>query len=457
MTDYIDKKKELRRYFPASFYKIKDGQGLAILLDIIGQQLDDLEAQGKEARKQFILSTSTGAYLAAHGSNYDVFKPKGSNMLDSSYRNLIKIIANSPKNVEQCFERLLMLFFGINVFNRNYADVGSYQPGEILLRISRTALIVAISRTLKGTTYLHTTHDAWTGDPVEEWSGTVIGPYAAGVTEMEMPSVPTGMPSIGVLHIGDESTSNFEVKGFYRTGTTITFLSPTYRSQPAGAPIVGAKFPNNYPSGYVYDATVSSSVSGFLPAGSSILNMLIGYDKFPDSGVIYIGEIDSGTLEAKGYSRTGSVFTLEGVTSYLHNSGEMVSIPIFPRKIKTTITSGVSAGDTESSLDVTNAADFPLDWAAIVINRGYDNAELVPFRGRVVGDNTKMNIDPAYVFKYDHSPSETIHLMARQIVLGTMGEQYPFYLVDSASLRDQFLSIIKRVKVAGVRLTIEYF
>ena len=457
MVDFVDKKQELRRYFPRPAYKLEDQKGLAILLDIIGNELNIASEDIEAAKQQFQLASAVSTYLAIHGQNLDVYKPRGSRMTDVSYRNLIKVIANGKKNAELVFERLLQIFFGVKVFDRQYADVYTYRPNEIVVRISRTAMIIASSRDLYGTTYMHRTNDVpYDGGAYTPWQSTISATIPIGSTTLVMSSVPAGCPETGIVEVGDPSDDQYEIKGYTRVGNVMTLQSPTYFQFLAGKPLTGPERPDNYPSGYLYDSFKSAAIFGSYSAGETEINISGETPDFPSEGVAYIGSFDGGLLEAKAFSLAGGVMTLEGALVNPHTSGEPIAIPVINRKINTTLTSPISAGASLSEIDVFNAADFPVGQGAIKINKSFNNEEIIPCRGRAIGNNQILYVDPGYVFKNDHGAGEQVQLMALKTDVTRTGEDWPFYLVDSDDLRDQFLSILQRVKVTGFKMKIDF-
>ena len=454
---FVDKKKELRRYFPGPFYNLKDGQGLAIKLDIIGDELNTNAVQTQNAREQFLLATAAGLYLDEHGTNVDVYRPRGFNMPDNVYRELIKIVTNSSKNIERIFERILILFFGPNAIENGVARITSVDPKLIEVEIQEQALIIASSRDLFGTHYLHDDHAAFDGDSYDPWSGTIPAVLPEGSTTLTLASVPTGMPTRGNLHFGG-LTSPTESQKFTRMGNVITFESATNIEHSAGTAIEGPQFIDDYPSGYIYDEEKRSDLVGSELAGQTVINIGVFPEKLPLEGTVFIGNPTAFNFEAKGFTRTSltsTVLNLKGGLAFQHASGDSIIVPNMPRMIKTNLNQSITAGQTFAELDVINAADFPLERGAIKLAQSFGNEEIIPFTSRKVSDNTKLIIDPDYDFVFDHSPGEKIQLMARKTRPSVDGLNYPFYLNDTDSLRAQFFNLLRRLKATGVRMVFE--
>jgi hypothetical protein len=457
MSDFSDAKAELKRYFPAPSFNTQDGTNMAVLLDTFGEQLNMSANDVKNAKLQFQLASSVSIFLEIWGVNLDVFKPRGSRMTDPIYRKLIKIVANSKKNVELCFERLLLVFFGNRVFERGYADVYMVRPHEVVVRISRTAMIIASSRDLYGTTYIHRTNtEPYTGGSWTPWTSTILSAIPKNSSTMTMASVPAGCPLSGIMEVGDPSDEEYEIKGYTRVGAVVTFQSPTFFAFGAGKPLTGPLHPDDYPSGYLYDVKKEATTLGsFAPGVTSIPLGFIG-EFFPNEGVAIIGDTSTSEYDVKAYVMSGTTMILEGPTQYPHNSGEAVFVPILNRKIKTTLTAPIVAGNSYATIPIFNGADFSPVNCGAKINLSRDNEEIIPCRGRSIGDNSIMNIDPDYVFKKDHAAGEPIQLMSLKSTVTITGEDWPFYLVDSDRLRDQFLSVLNRVKVTGFKLKIDF-
>lgn len=457
MSDFSDAKKELKRYFPAPAFNTQEGSNMGVLLDTFGEQLNIAAEDVRNAKLQFQLASSVGVSLEVWGVNLDVFKPRGSRMTDPIYRNLIKIVANGKKNVELCFERLLKIFFGNRVFERGYADVYMVRPNEIIVRISKTAMIIASSRDLYGTTYIHrTTTEPYTGNRWPPWTSSILGAIPQNSSTVQMASVPAECPLSGIVEVGDPSDEEYEIKGYTRVGSLMTFQSPTFYAFEAGKPLVGPQHPDDYPSGYLYDVKKEAVTLGSFPAGVTSIPLGFIGEFFPNEGVAVIGDTSTVGYDVKAYVMSGTTMILEGPTQFAHNSGEAVFVPIINRKIKTTLTAPISAGSSQATIDIFNGADFNPVNCCVKINMSRDNEEIVPCRGRSIGDNSIMNIDPDYVFKKDHAAGEPIQLMGLKSSVTITGEDWPFYLVDSDRLRDQFLSILNRVKVTGFKLKIDF-
>jgi hypothetical protein len=335
MADFVDYKQGLRRYFPKPFYNITD-QGLGPILDMAGSLLNEAGVEVQNMREQFLLAKAAGKYLDIHGINSDVIRPKGARIRDSIYRELIKSIAYSPKNLEESFERLLKIMFGENVFERGYADVYMYRANEVVVQVSETALIIALQRDLNGTTYIHEGHEGYDGNSLDLF--TTTGP-ALPVNSMTMtlPTVPSGMPTSGMMELESFGSLKYEVKNYTRLGNLVTFISPTRFVHLSNFLIQGPMFPNDYPSGYIFDQDIESSIVGPVLAGQTTAVAIANLTKWPLTGIAYLGTPGELNFECKAFSRIGSAFTFEGPCQFSHTSGEMFQIPFFVRKIRTTL------------------------------------------------------------------------------------------------------------------------
>lgn len=457
-TGYVDKIEELRRYFPKPFYNLKEGQGLSILLEIQGEKMNDLMVQMKNAREQYLLATALGRYLDIHGVNRDVFRPRGYKMPDSTYRELIKIVTNSPKQIERIFERILYLYFGPTAIDDGLCDIYSYRPNEIVLQIQEQALIVASKRDLYGTTYIHRSEQAYDGESTDLWNGTLPVNLPVGSTGFNLTSVPAGMPTEGFIHFGS-STAPAEVKGYSRSGLVVTFLSKTKIAHLAGDAINGPSFPDDYPSGYVYDAEIRTDLVGsYLPGATVIQIGAFKPERLPLDGTIYIGRPSNSNFEAKGFTRASLASTtlnLKGGLNFAHSSGDDIIPPNFHRSVRTTLDQSITAGASFPELTVVNGADFPLERGAIKLNLSFGNEEIVPFTARKLSDNTKLIIDPGYTFRFDHVVGEKVQLMARKTAPSNDGLNWPFYLNDTDALRAQFFNLMRRLKATGVKIVFE--
>jgi hypothetical protein len=451
MADFVTKTEELKRYFPSPFYQLKPGKGLSIVLEAMGEVFDQATVDLQEYRKQFLLATATAQYLQVHGVNVDIFRPSGYNMSDNKYRELIKIVTNTSKNVEFIFERLIELFFGAGAISSGLVDCYSYRRNEIIIEIQRNALIIASNRNLYGTTYLHRTHTgAFDGFGALTWATTLAAPVSSGAMSVTLTSI-VNVPTSGIIELGGGPTP--EIKGFERIGPVLTFYSPVQNSYASGTSVQGPQVPDDYPSGYLYYPQQASEILGSFAAGVSSLTLNATYENLPSSGILYIGTPLSATFETKAYTRSTNTLTLEGMTMYPHSSGEPVSVPNMVRKIQTTLNQSITIGQSFSEITVVNSADFPLNsQQALRINVSNTNVEDTPFWSRKVGDNTKILIDPSYVFKQNHSPGEKVQLMAIKTTPNKDGTDWAFFLNDTDALRLQFFNILRRVKATGVKI-----
>jgi hypothetical protein len=455
MVDFIDKKTEIKRYFPSPAYKLKEGKGLSLILDIIGDQLNILNDEAANARDQFLLATAQGYYLREIGKDLDVFKPKGFKMRDQVYRQLIEIITNSSKNIEYSFERMMKLFFGNNIFISNLASIYSYEKNLICIDIKENALIVASSRDLYGTTYMHRdTSGHFDGFGTPSWTSNLSYELPSGSMNLTLDSLPSGIPDSGIVEIGTYGELDYETKQFTLVGNTLVFIGPTYYRHSIGSGLRGPQTPDDYPSGYVFNTVVSSALSDSYSIGAPSILLGAGYEDFPLVGTCYIGTPAATNFETIGFVRSGNVLDLYGVTVNGHSAGEPVIIPCFYRKYRAVIQEDITHGTSESTITVDNGADFPAApfEGAIVFNRSFVNEEIVPFKGRSLGDNTQMLISPNYQFINDHEAGETVHLMSLKSSVDRTGIDFAFYLNDTEGLRQQLFALLTRIKVVGCKI-----
>lgn len=458
MVDVIDKRLALRRYFPRPFYKLDptpgQGKGWEVVLDAIGDQLNTAATEVENARAQFLLATAEGIYLQVHGVNVDILRPRGFNMTDTRFRALVEIVTNSPKNIEQIFERLILLFFGPTAIATGLVDVYSVRNHEIICELDHNALVIASTRTLLGTTYIHRSHtNPFTGAGQTSWSTTLAAPVAAADTTATLTSA-AGVPTDGIAELG----SGPLVKGFAsRAGPVLQFLSPVGQAFAAGAVVRGPQTPDNYPSGYIYRREWVLDTSQTITAGATQVTIGAVPAGFPARGVVYLGDPLGAAFEAKGYTLASGPprLVFDGPVAFNHIAGESAVTPTLLRKVKTTLAQSVAAGGSlggPGELSVANSADFPLVPQAIRLDNGGNVPEDVPFISRKVGDNTKILIDPDYVFQNDHAPGERVNLLARQTAPRVSGLDYAFFINDTDALRNAFFNILRRVKVTGCKL-----
>jgi len=455
---FATKKEELKKYFPRPAYNLREGQGLSLLMDILGDPLDEMASEQGNARDQFLLSRAGGSFLDDHGQDRDVFRPKGFRMTDATYRELIKIVTNSQKNIENVFEKVLVLFFGPNSIVNGLADVYSYQKNQIIVEIQENALIIASSRDLYGTHYIHRDpSNAFDGWGTVAWTGTLLNTLLPGDTSLEIASLPSGVPSEGIIEIGTSGSASYEIKLFERSGNIFTLHSGVQYEHLLGSALRGPKNPDDYPNGYIYQPENQSSIFGVALPGASSFSLGAGFDDLSTEGVLMIGNPESANFETKGFTRTGNTVNLKGVLTNLHPSGDAVVEPTMPGSIRTNLDQGIVAGNSYSQITVVNAADFPAApyEGVMVLNRSFGNTEFVPFKGRVVGDNTQIVTDSSFTFINDHSAGEQINLMSLKTAPEVDGTDFAFFLNDTDSLRQQLFSILSRLKVFGCKIVFE--
>lgn len=450
---------ELKRYFPRPFYQLKDDEGLAILLEIFGFQLDDLKQQMMNARAQFLLESAEGAYLEQHGVNRDVFKPKGIIMTDTSYRELIKVLTNTPKNIMNCFYEVLEILFGEGAIDKGLVQFYSIDPKVVTVRWKAESLIAANHRTLYGTTYLHVSpSNPYTpGLTKTYWLSLSAAQANVNTSTIVMMTVPPDMPDSGMIKIGPDGGTQ-EYRAFKRVGSIVTIQGKLKHTFPVGTLLKGLVNPDSYPSAYLYQPELKGDLIDNYPIGSTVLTLNTVAARFPTEGLLTIEEADSDNFEVRGFTRSGLTITLASATEKTHNSGVFVYVPNLIRSdIKTSLNDTIAAGATgRTQITVINGADFATGVKGVMmLDRSGNNEEIVPFWGRAVGNNQLIYTDPSYVFLKNHAPGEKVHLMSGQTTIAVDGTNWPFYLVDVEAFKATFFGLLSRIKAVGTKLNFE--
>jgi len=103
----------------------RDKKNFKAVLGSISQQDAELENLFLEVRKQLFIDTAEGQYLDMLGSNVGVIRPPLIGMVDTDYREFIKLQTYYPKQIRQLLFRLMELFYGRDTIKANIRSIAS--------------------------------------------------------------------------------------------------------------------------------------------------------------------------------------------------------------------------------------------------------------------------------------------------------------------------------------------
>lgn len=113
----------------------------------------------------------------------------------------------------------------------------------------------------------------------------------------------------------------------------------------------------------------------------------------------------------------------------------------------------ISTGNIVLNLNISTPNNVPDEQGYLIFDYGLNTQE-GPVRYLYKASESTLALDPAYVFKYNHTVGSTITAIRRKgaYVLSGLGKEYAFYVSDPAMARKILQDLIAQVKSAGVFL-----
>jgi len=222
--------------FPAPVYTKDEESELHKFLKAIADVDAEHHQEMINAREQKFTKYASGKWLEVRGANFNRQRPKGFNMSDDTYRELIKLMSFHPMQTYPIFEKLADLFFGPDSIIRDMIKIFSVDPALIEIAIKKYALVVAARRGLIGATYLHGDHDLaindyYSGYVYPRKKVTTLSPPAIvpGETLLDISANQEDFPETGeVICIGEKDSAEWESRYYTgRVGDILTLSRPT--------------------------------------------------------------------------------------------------------------------------------------------------------------------------------------------------------------------------------------
>lgn len=121
----------------------------AVMAGISGSDAE-LENLFLEVRKQLFIDTADGQYLDMLGSNVGVIRPALIGMVDTDYREFIKLQTYYPKQIRQLLFRLMELFYGRDTIKANIRTEASgpfiiFDKANLLISVDGSDELVEIT------------------------------------------------------------------------------------------------------------------------------------------------------------------------------------------------------------------------------------------------------------------------------------------------------------------------
>lgn len=161
-------------------------------------------------------------------------------------------------------------------------------------------------------------------------------------------------------------------------------------------------------------------------------------------------------IERIGLADAGSPVYL---TSSIANSGILgpymydTLAPFIVSSYVGTSSQEIRAGNIVLNLQINTPNNIPNEEGYIIFDYGLNSQE-GPVRYLYKASSGMIALDPAYVFKYNHSVGTTITAIRRKgaVVMGGLGKEYAFYVSDPAKARQILQDLISQVKSVGLFL-----
>ena len=161
-------------------------------------------------------------------------------------------------------------------------------------------------------------------------------------------------------------------------------------------------------------------------------------------------------IERVGLADSGSPIYL---TSSIANTGIYgpymydTTAPFVVSSYTGTTTQAISTGNIVLNLEINTPNNVPNEQGYLIFDYGLNTQE-GPVRYLYKASESTIALDPAYIFKYNHTVGSTITAIRRKgaYVLSGLGKEYGFYISDPAMARQILQDLIAQVKSAGVFL-----
>lgn len=410
----MDKTDRLINFFPA-FYQASHNPVLNGLLKAIGQEDQRAGVQLDETKNQLFVRFASGSYLNALGRNVGVSRPTVYPTNDTVFRAAIPILSYYPKQIKKTIYELFELYWGSEYIR---STVTARNPGPYSILDGQT-LCVKVDN---GEEHTITFNSSDFVDPMFAELDEII----EKIDYYQLPliaSVYTALNGKQYLRIQTKTLGGGGAIQITSNSTAIVFN------------FYNGKIKNTRCG--VYEINTNELIIK-CPESIPLTTTLKGSNHFHASATIYDGS--PATLADPYWP-----------SSYLYDTVTPTQLYTLT-SVKTTLNQNIEKGKVYNRILVADSSNFSENGGMCVINFGSNTEEaMVPFVRRLGA--TSLFLDAAYTFQYDHILGENINVIVMSHYQPRVtGEDYAFYLNDTAVSEALMILLLDLIKAAGVVL-----
>jgi hypothetical protein len=199
------------------------------------------------------------------------------------------------------------------------------------------------------------------------------------------------------------------------------------------------------------DPAVTPSVNGSHIITSVPTSTTFTYDQIGTEGTSFGG---TAKVERYGMSNTGSLAILSSAKTstgvigpYMWDSNATFVLSSLTSNIQQKIFAGTSI--KQLTIDTPN--NIPSEEGFVIFDFGTEEQE-GPVRYLFKPTDGSMQIDPAYVFEYNHETGSSVTVIRRRgaHVMSGLGLEYPSYITDPSVARETLKDLLLEVKSVGI-------
>jgi hypothetical protein len=397
---------------------------LYALLYAIALSDDDVEAAIALAKDQLFVRTATGKNLDTLGKSLGVQRPPTLGLPDPDYQSLIPNLSLKPKQIRKAFYDTADVFWG-PLFSRANVTSNNVAPFDVLVGDTFSIAI-----------------DNGPVQSVKVLTGDIAHPGAA--TAQEILNILSKLSNITPTILTDSITGNQSINIRTNTPGSVGNIQ------------------------IISSSMISTTKLDFTVGKFDILNLdqrVVVYNIRPNELFIEIPSIVPAlrrTLKGAHHFHPDSTLAVaippaNGIWqgSFFYNpSGSVETLTITGQKCNTQQT--ISKQSVYTSMAVDNNSDFLLTSGEVVFGFGTDLQE-GPVKYRGIPNSNTVLLDPAYVFKNDHSVGTTMNVVAQDkpYVPRTNGQDLAIYLTSPSGARAIVQGILASLAAEGIIVTFQ--
>ena len=198
---------------------------------------------------------------------------------------------------------------------------------------------------------------------------------------------------------------------------------------------------------------LTDSINGAYTISTVLSPTSFQYRSFGD-----VGQATGGvaTVERILMSTTGSIAYLTSGRTDTGVIGPYVwdlAAPFVLSSMSGKLSESIRAGNAQRNVIVDASNNIPNEEGYLIFDFGLETQE-GPVRYLYHASDTTLVIDPAYIFKSNHSVGGSVSMIRRRgaHVMSSLGTEYPPYVTDPAAARPILQELIKQVKSVGIFL-----